>query len=304
MVTLEGIVSSMVTSFTEDGELNNTGLIENLQFQKQAGIKTVCVLGGTGEAVSLTQVERHEVMEVTMEHAKGLQVVFGALVGSPNEVKEDIKKATQLGADACMVMPPPFVRPSALDVERYMIELSHIGQPLMLFNTPSRSGFAMSTDLIARLSEIDNIIAIKESSGDLIQLQNIKQNTNLSFKVLTGGDINYLPSVILGADGGLLASAALFPELLLALEKAIQEKQLLFAQHLHYIVKSISDMIYKTSHPIPLKFAMELRGLPVGKARAPFSDIDQEHKEQIKKLMKNISTTLKEKVNFVQEYDF
>lgn len=302
MEQLKGIVSSMVTSFDDMGKVDNEALIRNINFQKNAGIKSICILGGTGEATSLTQKERFEIMEATMEHALGLNVVIGALAGTPWEIKEEIKKAKQLGARACMVMAPPFVRPSEQDVERYMIDLAKLNQPLMIFNTPSRSGFAMSTELIIRLSKVKNIVAIKESSGDLIKLQNIVQNTNETFSVLTGGDINYLPSMVFGADGGLLASAALFPELLLALEKAIFENKLQLARELHYVVKLISDIIYEKSHPVPLKYAMKLRGLPVGKAREPFEDIDNSHKKRIQQVMNYVKNTLQDKVDFDVKY--
>src|SRR5690625_4002057 len=113
----------MVTSFTKEGALDEQGLIENIQFQKNANIKSICILGGTGEATSLTQQERFNVMEVTMKNSDGLQVIIGALVGNPNEVKEDIEQAKQIGAAACMVMAPPFVRPSEKDVQKYITEL-------------------------------------------------------------------------------------------------------------------------------------------------------------------------------------
>src|SRR5690606_6377771 len=117
-----------------------------------------------------------------------------------------------------------------------------------------RSGFTMSPQLIKRLSDVDGIIGVKESSGDLIQLQKIKQIKDPSFKIFIGGHTNYLPSVILRADGGLLASAALFPELILVLEKAINKRQLNFAQQLHYTVVSLSDFLYRASHPVPLEY--------------------------------------------------
>ena len=107
----EGILSSMVTCFDEKGNVNLERLGETIEFQKKAGVKSLCVLGGTGEAASMTPEERHAVMEETMKHSNGLHIVFGALAGKVSDVKADIEKAKELGADAAMVMAMPFVRP-------------------------------------------------------------------------------------------------------------------------------------------------------------------------------------------------
>ncbi len=109
----------------------------------------------------MSREERHAVMEETMRHADGLHIVFGALAGTPADVKADIAKAKELGADAVMVMATPFVRPSERDVERLIREYATVGMPLIVFNTPSRSAFRMSAALVKRLNNIDEVVGIK-----------------------------------------------------------------------------------------------------------------------------------------------
>lgn len=300
----KGIISSMVTCFKNDGTIDLEGLKTSIHFQQKAGVKSICVLGGTGEAASLTPEERHWVMEETMRNRGEMHIVFGTLAGKPSEVMDDIQKAKELGADACLVMATPFVRPSKQDVERLIRDYAALKMPLILFNTPSRSAFSMTSDLIQRLSEIDGVVGIKESSGDMVLMQDIRIRCPHPFGLLTGGDNLYLPTLALGGDGGILATAAVIPEVCMALDRAITEQDFDKARQCHYAVKLLDDVMYKASHPVPLKLAMQYRGLPAGICRPPFSTIDKKHEEEVYVAMAQIKSHLQGVVNFVEEYPF
>lgn len=297
-----GVLSSMVTCFHNDGSLDLAGIGENIEFQKKAGIKSVCVLGATGEAAAMTAEERHAVMEEAMRHADGLKVTFGVLAGRPEEILEDIKLAKALGADACMVMAPPFVRPSPADVENLVKYYATAHQPLIIFNTPSRSAFSMSADLIERLSHIEEVVGIKESSGDMALAQDIRVRCPHPYSLLTGGDNLYFLTRALGGDGGILASAAAIPEVCAALDDAIEVNDYEMARQCHYAIKLLDDVLYTASHPVPLKTAMKLRGLPAGICRPPFTVITQEHEDKVVAAMRQIRKNLDGIVNFVGEY--
>ena len=149
----KGVIASMGTCFDSSGALDLPGPGKTSSFRKswhQDNLR----FGGTGEAASMSREERHAVMEETMRHADGLHIVFGALAGTPADVKADIAKAKELGADAVMVMAAPFVRPSERDVERLIREYATVGMPLIVFNTHSRSAFRMSAALVKRLNNI------------------------------------------------------------------------------------------------------------------------------------------------------
>ena len=297
-----GVLSSMVTCFNNDGSVDLAGVGENIEFQKKAGIKSICVLGGTGEAAAMTVEERHAVMEETMRHADGLKVTFGVLTGTPAEILEDIKKAKSLGADACMVMAPPFVRPSAADVENLVKYYATAHQPLIIFNTPSRSAFSMSADLIERLNRIEEVVGIKDSSGDMALAQEIRVRCPHPYGLLTGGDTLYFITRALGGDGGILASAAAIPEVFVALDEALEVGDYEKARQCHYAIKLLDDVLYTASHPVPLKTAMKLRGLPAGICRPPFTGITNEHENQVIAAMRQIRKNLDGVVNFAAEY--
>ncbi len=298
----KGVLSSMVTCFNNDGSLDLQGIGENIEFQKMAGIKSICVLGGTGEAASMTQEERHQVMEEAMRHADGMKITFGVLAGRPSEILEDIQKAKSLGADAVMVMAPPFVRPSETDVEELFKYYASAHMPMIAFNTPSRSAFRMSASLVERLNRIEEIVGIKESSGDMVLMQDIRICCPHPFALLTGGDNLYLPTLALGGDGGILASAAAIPEVDQALDDALAAGDYEKARQCHYAIKLLDDVLYTASHPIPLKTAMKLRGLPSGICRPPFSHITKEYEEKVIAAMRQIRSNLEGIVKFVDKY--
>lgn len=298
----KGVIASMATCFNEKGELDLQGLAENIEFQKKAGIKTICILGGTGEAASMTPEERHAVMEETMRHADGLKVVFGALAGTPQDVRKDIEKAKEVGGDAVLVMATPFVRPSARDVERLMKYYAEAGMPLVVFNTPSRSAFSMTADLIRRLNDIEEVVGIKESSGDMELFQDIREDCPSPYALLTGGDNLYFPSIALGGDGGVLACSAVIPEVFVKLDDAMEKEDYETARRCHYAIKKLNDVMYKASHPVPMKLAMAFRGLPAGICRPPFKDIEASHEEEVYTAMRAIKESVGDIVNFIDKY--
>ena len=279
----KGIISSLVTNFKDDGKIDEQGIIANFDFQKKAGVPGICVLGGTAEPMSIDPQTRSRIMKMAVEAAGGkIDVVVGALVGNPQEVRGDISAAQKAGAQACLVSATPFVRPSEPDMEHYFRELAAIGMPLILFNTPSRSGFLMSADLVTKLvAEVKEIVGIKESSRDIVLLAKIRKRCPHPFSVLQGSDAMFLASLAMGGDGGILAAAAVVPEIYLRMQQYMEEGNLAAAQELYYKVMPLVDLMYRASHPAPLKVALGIRGLPSGKTRPPLYGLKNDHIEQL-----------------------
>jgi 4-hydroxy-tetrahydrodipicolinate synthase len=291
----KGVLTSMVTSFAPDGGIDEVGLRNNIEFQHSQGIGTVVVLGGTGEPVSLSVEERVRVMEVSIEAAeRKLQVVVGALVGSPREVDRDIETAGRMGAQACMITTPPFVRPSERDVYQFFTKAAAKSKlPLIIFNVPSRAGFLMSPALVSRVAkDIDRIVAIKESTGDIVQFSEVRSSCPAEFSVLQGMDSLYLPSLALGGDGAILAAAAAFPELCLDIERGVVAGELARARKRHYQLMELVHVMYEASHPAPLKHAIEARGLPAGTTRPPLYDLTEDHLNRVQECVETLKATL------------
>lgn len=272
MYSPNGVMTSMVTSFDAGGKLDEAGIVENIEFQRGAGIKSIVILGGTGEPLSMTRAERERVIETSVAAAGAdIDVVSSALVGSPEEVAHDIAIAAKHGARACMIAPPPFVRPSEEDVYKYITDLASASAiPLIVFNVPSRVGFLMSAGLVERMvRDIDILVGIKESSKDISLFSEIRRRTPETFACLQGSDILFLPSLALGAQGAILAAPAAFPEPFLHIEREMATGNRNAAMHWHLLVSPLLDLLYRESHPAILKHVIELRGYKVGLTRSP-----------------------------------
>ncbi len=291
----EGIIASLITNFTSDGNLDEAGLRRNLAFYRETGVKAVCVLGGTGEPLSLTSSERERIMHIAAEECSDrLDLVVGALVGDPVQVAENVKSAAKVNAKACLVTSTPFVRPSERDVEKFFVELgAKTDMPLILFNVPSRSGFLMSAELIARLDKnVKTIVGIKESSRDIVLLSKVRSITSSEFAVVQGVDSLFMASLALGADGGLLAVAAVFPEICTQIYESVQNQDISRARKLHYLLMPLVELMYEASHPAPLKYAVELRGLSAGPTRPPIYGLTEGHMSRIRDCMNTLTKQL------------
>ena len=287
----KGVLSSMVTSFDAKGHLDEAGIRRNVEFQAKAGIRSIVMLGGTGEPLSMTPEERKRTMQVAVEAAAGrLKVVIGTLVGNPTEVARDIENAATAGADACMVTTTPFVRPHERDVQRFLTDLAGNSPiPLIVFNVPSRSGFLMTAKLVCDLARnVEKIVAIKESSRDIALFSDIRAGTDASFSMLQGSDALFLPSLALGGNGGILAAAAVFPEFCITIERAVAAGDLQTARARHFELMELVHLMYEASHPAPLKLAIELRGIPAGRTRPPFYGLTEDHQARIKRCVEKL----------------
>jgi len=290
-----GVISALATPFRNDKKINKEAIIENIKFQKEAGVKGICVLGGTGEPMSLSVNERKEIMNVTVKASnKSMDLVAGALIGNPKEVENDIIEAKKAGFHACLVCPPPFVCPSEKDVESYFTELSSIGMPLIIFNTPSRSGFLMKPELIAKLTlTLENVVGIKEASGNLLEVAKLIESCPKSFSILQGEDSLYFLTLALGGNGGILAAAAVIPEVFIKIQEFLEQGNIEKARILQYKIIPFVNLMYEASHPAPLKIAMEIRGLPAGPTRPPLYGLSHDHYDRVKKTIKLLLKDLK-----------
>ena len=272
------------------------GYNQNIEFQKKVGVKGICLLGGTGEPMSLSSAERKEIINFAVKAAsnKALDIIIGTLVGSPEEVANDIIEAKKVGAQACLVCPPPFVYSSEKDVERYFQELSSIDMPLIIFNTPSRSGFLMKPELIAKLAlTLENVVGIKEASGNLLGVAELIKSCPKSFSILQGEDSLYFLTLALGGNGGILAAAAVIPEVFIKIQEFLEQGDIEKARKLQNKIIPFVNLMYEASHPAPLKIAMEIRGLPAGPTRPPFYGLSQDHYDRVKKTIKLLLKDLK-----------
>jgi 4-hydroxy-tetrahydrodipicolinate synthase len=267
-----GIVASLVTHFTPSGTLDRKGIVTTVDFLARQGVHAVCICGGTGEALALTDEEHAAAVEAAVEGAAGrCRVVAGALYIDPVRIATAGRAAGRAGADAVMIIAPYFVRPSPDDIYEHVASLADaVDLPLIVFNTPSRAGLDMSTSLLIRIAtQIPKVVGFKEASGDIAKFARVVREAPSDFCMLQGLDDLVLPSLVLGGTGALITLGAVVPRLFVNLFDAVRRNDMAVARTLQLAALPIADAVYQTPNPSGTKRLLELLGRPGGPVRPP-----------------------------------
>jgi len=282
-VKIEGIIPAMVTPMKKKGEIDYSGLRELIEKLVSDGVGGIFVLGSTGEGIKLKRDERKKVAEKTCEAANGRVPVFAG-TGSitTDESIELTKDAEDAGADFAVINPPYYFKPAPL-LDHYARIAESTSLPIVLYNYPALAGYCISEDIIRKASEIDNIVGIKDSSGDMQYFQRLLSIDN--FCVIQGFGSLFLPSLILGCRATMAGEANIVSKDLVSMHRAFMERRLEDARNIHFRVAEIAKIFEIGAFPANVKHAMNLLGLPAGYARDPCSLTDGE-KEGIEKILK------------------
>jgi 4-hydroxy-tetrahydrodipicolinate synthase len=270
MKQLRGVITALVTPFDPAGRVDAAALRGAIDFQVNAGVGGLLVLGGSGEFTSLGDDERRAVMAIAVGHAAGrVPVVVGLLSPGTAHVTALGRHARRAGADALLVLPPFYIAPSPAGIREHFARVAGVGLPIVVYDNPARTGVTLGAETLAALAEIDEVVAVKECDRDLGRVAGKMRALAGRLAFLSGEDDLAFATLALGAAGGVWMAANLFPELFVALVRAVQAGRLEEARAIQYRLLPIIAATYVTNHPAPLKAALALAGRPAGPARPP-----------------------------------
>ncbi|MFQ5996582.1 MAG: 4-hydroxy-tetrahydrodipicolinate synthase [Dehalococcoidales bacterium] len=288
-VKIEGIIPAMLTPFTEKGELDINGIRETVEFFIENGVNEIMCLGSTGEAAALIKEERIKVTETTVRAANGrVPVMVGTGAPTTREVIEQTKEAKSAGADSVMIVTPFYEIPTQEGLYRHYANIAEaVDIPIVLYNIPPHTNVEIGLHTLERLVEIDNVVALKDSSGNLSYFGEVMRLVGDKITVLTGGDDVTLPCFALGCHGAILALCNIAPRMVVDMYQAVQQKEMDKAQKLYYQLLPISRAIsVPQNFPAPLKEAVMMLGRPAGLARAPIMPVSAPEKAAIREALK------------------
>jgi len=294
-----GIVSSLVTNFTSSGALDRRGIVTTVDFLARQGVHAVCICGGTGEGLSLTDEEHAAAVEAAVKGAAGrCAVVAGALYVDPARIAAAGRAAACAGADAVMIIAPYFVRPSPGDIYDHVARLADLVElPLILFNTPSRAGLDLDARLLIRIAtRISKVVGFKEASGDIAKFARVVRESPPDFCVLQGLDDLVLPSLVLGGSGALITLGAVVPRLFVGLFDAVRRNDIARARSLQLAALPIIDAVYETPNPSGTKRLLEILRRPGGPVRPPLRTVHPGQDEHLLRLIPLIERLEREAV--------
>ncbi len=270
-----GVTVAIVTPFN-NGEVDYPALKKLVEWHIEQGTDCIAPVGTTGESPTLDHDEHEKVIGTVVQQAAGrLKVMAGTGSNSTKEAVRLTKHAKKAGADGSLLVGPYYNKPTQEGYfYHYKAVAEEAGLPIVLYNIPGRTGSNILPETIIRLSEIPQIVAVKEATGNLDQASQIACGCNLT--ILSGDDSLTLPLMSIGARGVVSVVANLVPKDIKALVNAFNEGKLEEAIRLHKKLFNLcKDLLGVATNPIPVKTAMRLLGRDTGEVRLPLYPIDE-----------------------------
>ena len=282
----KGVFPAIITPFKEDLSLDEEGLKRNIEYLSKTGIAGIVPCGTTGESATLTFEEHKRVVEIAVDCSK-VPVIAGTGSNNTREALELTCHAADAGADAALLITPYYNKPNDRGMfEHFKTIAEKCNIPIVLYNVPKRTGIDLKPEMVAKLSKVKNIVAIKEASGSPSQVsQIIEQTRGSGFSVLSGDDDLTLPIMALGATGVVSVVANVAPKRTVAMVEAMAKGDLEKARSLHYELAPLVRAMFLETNPIPVKTAQRLLDMAAGPLRLPLAAMAPEKEKILKEIL-------------------
>ena len=280
----KGAGVALVTPFHKDYSIDFDALRKLVRYQIDNGIDFLVVQGTTGESPVLSMTEKLEVLKVVKEENNGaVKIVFG--VGGNDTVNVgEILKSLPAGIDGILSVSPYYNKPTQEGIFKHYEYIANCTKlPIILYNVPGRTASNVSAETTLRLAEIDNIVAMKEASGDLGQIMDIVLNKPEGFDVLSGDDAIVVPLMSIGVAGVISVSANSYPKAFCDMVHFAQADDYVNASKLHYELHNVTQLLFAEGNPGGVKVALEKMGIMEATMRMPLQPVSQELKTKIEK---------------------
>ncbi len=288
----KGILPAVVTPFSENEHINEKALRVLVDYLIDNGLHGLFVVGSQGEFYSLDRQEKKSIMEIAVDQAAGrVPVYVGTGAVTTREVIELNEIAEQVGADAVSVLTPYFIKPSEDELyEHYRAIAKATKLPILLYNNPPRTGVALSAELVERLADIDNIVGIKDSSGDMtLTGEFIRRTLDKEFYVLAGRDTLILATLMYGGYGSIAASANVAPKLVASIYDYFVQGDIESAKQAQRALAPLRIAFSLGTFPVVIKEALKIIGIDAGPARGPIKGLSKEKRSELEQILKELN---------------
>lgn len=284
----EGALTAMVTPFDERGEIDEEGLRKNVEFQIKNGIHGLVPVGTTGECSTLSYDEHIRVIEVVVDAARGrVPVLAGTGSNSTWEAIMLTRRAKEVGADGALVVVPYYNRPTQAGLYAHFKRIAEeVDIPIVIYNIPSRTGVNMLPETVAKLAELENIVGIKEASGDMQQVKRIMELVRREdFIVTSGNDSDTLEIMRMGGVGVISVASNIIPNEIVQLVEAARSGDWETAEKIHQKLLPLFRALFIETNPVPVKTAMRWLGMPAGGVRLPLVEMEPENQQKLRQTL-------------------
>jgi len=289
-LVVKGIIPAMVTPLDQDEKLDESGIREVINYLIESGIHGIFVCGSQGESYAFSEDERKRIIELAVDEVNGRVPVYAGTGSTTTKATIDLSRyALDVGADAVTLVTPYFIRPSQDELYMHYKRVAEsVDIPVVLYNNPGRTNVNLEAETVKRLAEIDNIVGIKDSSGDLTLTAQYIMECPEDFSVLAGRDSLILATLLYGGRGAVAATANVAPRLVVGIYENFIRGDLERAKELQFKLLPLRLTFSLGTFPVVVKEAMNLLGKPSGPARSPVSSLPEEKRKRLKLLLKDL----------------
>ena len=289
---MRACATALVTPFTSDGWIDEASLTRLIEYQISKGVKVLVPCGTTGESATMTEEEDRRVISQTIKVAKGrARVIAGGGSNATAVAIENSKIIRELGADAVLQVAPFYNKPTQEGLYAHFRAIAEAvpDLPIVIYNVPGRTSSNIAAETTLRLArDCENIVAVKEASGNLSQIMEILRERPDGFQVLSGDDAITLPLIALGGDGLISVASNEAPELMSQMVNLALEGKWTDARELHYRLLPLMEVNFIESSPGPVKAALAMMGIIEENYRLPLVPIQGKSKARVREVITDL----------------
>ena len=280
--------TALITPF-KNGKIDEKSFEKLIEFQIENGVDGIVPCGTTGESPTLSHEEHNLVIDLAVKIAnKRIEVRAGTGSNSTKEAVEMTHHAKEIGADSCLIVSPYYNKPIPEGVFQHFKSLNECGIALFIYNIPGRSVINISDENIARISELKNVVGIKDATGDLARVASLRLMIKKDFSYLSGEDATVVGFNAMGGNGVISVTANIAPKMVSDLQKATASRDYKKALELQDKLTSLHSAMFSETNPIPVKYAASLMNLCSDEIRLPLVSPSNDVKLKIEKEMKRL----------------
>ncbi len=286
-IDLGRVITAMVTPFDKEGNVHYAEVEKLAAYLAANGSDGIVVCGTTGESPTLSWDEEYQLFQVVKAAVAGkAKVIAGTGSNSTSEAIEATQKAAKLGVDASLQVVPYYNKPPQIGLYQHFAAIaSACDLPMMIYNIPGRTGQSLEPETIAKLALLDRIVAIKESSGNLDLVSQIRSLTPPEFAIYSGDDSLTLPILTVGGVGVVSVASHLVGNKIQEMIRAFESGQNQSATELHIEMLPLFKGLFFAPNPMPIKAALKLQGWEVGGLRLPMCELPSELLPLLEKIL-------------------
>jgi 4-hydroxy-tetrahydrodipicolinate synthase len=284
------VLTAMVSPFKPDGSMDYKRAAELAVYLADNGTDSIVVHGTTGESPTLTHEEEYELYRIVKKAVAGkAKVIAGTGSNSTATTIKSTKEAEKIGVDGIMIVVPYYNKPSQEGMYRHFKAVAEsTSLPIIIYNIQGRTGVNMTADTVARLAQIKNIVGIKEASGMMDQVTEIKQKSPAGFMIYSGDDDKTIEVMKRGGCGVISVASHIAGNEIKKMCEAFRDGKTEEAEKMNARLSPLFKVLFITSNPTPVKAALEMIGQPVGGLRLPMIEANDNEKSQIRKVLKDL----------------